>query len=74
MTIISIGDTYRHTKSGKRYRIVAIAKDSETLEGMVVYEALYDVEPAMKTWARPLKMFTEAVEIDGVRHPRFTKE
>ncbi len=67
-------EIYCHTKSGKRYRIVAIAKDSETLEDMVVYEALYDVESAMKTWVRPVKMFTEEVEIDGVKHPRFTKE
>ena len=31
---------YRHFK-GKEYRLLAIARHSETLEPMVVYQALY---------------------------------
>ena len=43
---------------------------SETLEDMVVYEALYD-NPVGKIWVRPLKMFQEKVEKDGKLVDRF---
>lgn len=61
---------YQHTKTGNYYRVIAIAKHSETLEDLVVYEALYE-NPQSKIWARPLKIFTEKVEIDGKKLPRF---
>jgi hypothetical protein len=61
---------YKHAKTGKEYRVVGIAKHSETLEDMVVYEALYENE-LFKLWVRPLKMFTEEVEINGTKSPRF---
>ena len=32
---------YKHSKSGKYYRVIAVAKHTETLEEFVVYEALY---------------------------------
>lgn len=35
-----IGRTFRHFK-GNRYRLEGFAKDSETLEEMVVYRQLY---------------------------------
>jgi len=35
----AVGKCFRHFK-GNRYRVLAIAKDSETLEPMVVYQAL----------------------------------
>ncbi len=54
---------YRHYK-GNEYNVIAIAKHSETLEDLVIYEALYDNKVA-KIWARPLKMFTEKIEKDG---------
>ncbi len=60
---------YRHYK-GKEYRVVGIAKHSETLEEMVVYEALYTNEVS-KFWVRPLGMFLETVEIDSRTVPRF---
>ena len=61
---------YRHAKSGKRYRVHYVAKHSETLEDLVVYETLYD-NPMSRHWVRPLAMFQEMVDIDGVRTPRF---
>ena len=60
---------YRHY-SGKEYRVIGIAKHSETLEEFVVYEALYD-NPESKLWIRPLKMFTEDVKINGKKIKRF---
>lgn len=61
---------YKHAKSGNEYRVIDVAKHSETLEDMVVYEALYKNELS-KLWVRPLSMFTEEVEIDGSKTPRF---
>jgi hypothetical protein len=60
---------YRHYK-GNDYRVVGLARHSETLEPMAVYEALYD-EGGL--WVRPAGMFMETVEIDGERLKRFTR-
>ena len=49
---------------------MGIAKDSETLEKMVVYQALYGEG---EIWVRPYEMFLETVERDGKVMPRFTK-
>jgi len=58
---------YRHFK-GKDYQVLGIAKHSETREDLVVYKKLYDDH---SMWARPLSMFTEEVEKDGYKGPRF---
>ena len=58
---------YRHFK-GNRYRLLYIATHSETLEPMVVYQALYG---EMGIWVRPLDMFLETVERDGRIQYRF---
>jgi hypothetical protein len=52
------------------YRVLGVAKHSETLEDLVVYECLYD-NPKNKLWVRPLKMFLEEVELKGKKVPRF---
>ncbi|MBI5655235.1 DUF1653 domain-containing protein [Candidatus Uhrbacteria bacterium] len=68
-TAIQIG-TYRHY-SGKAYKVIGIGKHSETLEDMVIYEALYDNQLS-KIWIRPVAMFTEIVPWpDGNSRPRF---
>lgn len=64
-----IGGIYQHYK-GKNYIVQELARHSETLEWMVVYECLYENESA-KIWVRPLQMFTETVEVDGKTVPRF---
>ncbi len=61
---------YRHSKLGNLYRVTGVAKHSETLEELVVYECLYD-NPRSKLWVRPLEMFLEEVELDGKKVPRF---
>ena len=58
---------YRHFK-GKEYQVIGTARHSETLEEMVVYRALYGDGGL---WARPAAMWTEPVERDGYRGPRF---
>ena len=62
---------YRHYKGG-RYEVVCIAKHSETHEDMVVYRAVEDYPDACAMiWVRPLAMFTEQIEVEGVMIPRF---
>lgn len=57
----------RHFKGGV-YKLVGIAKDSETLEDRVVYQAMYGDG---QLWVRPKEMFFGEVERDGKRMPRF---
>ena len=55
------------------YEVLGIARHSETLEEMVVYQALYDGEFGKKAlWVRPVKMFFGEVEIDGKKMSRFS--
>lgn len=61
---------YQHSKSGNYYKVLGIAKHSETLEEFVVYECLYE-NPRSKIWVRPKSMFLEKVEIEGKLVPRF---
>ena len=58
---------YRHYKGGL-YRVEDIATHSENEEKMVVYRPLYGDQDL---WVRPLDMFIEEVEIDGIKTPRF---
>lgn len=64
---IKIGGKYRHFK-GKEYLVLYLAKHSETLEDMVVYQALYGDK---KVWVRPLDMFLCKKEVDGKEIYRF---
>jgi len=61
---------YKHYK-GNRYEVIGFAKNSETLEIMVIYKALYGKH---ETWVRPLAMFEEKVEVDDKTVKRFTYE
>ncbi|HAN97902.1 MAG TPA: DUF1653 domain-containing protein [Planctomycetaceae bacterium] len=58
---------YRHYK-GRDYRVLGIARHSETEERLVVYRTDYG---ARDLWVRPLSMFVETIEIDGAAVPRF---
>ena len=61
---------YRHYK-GQRYRVLGMAQHSETMEQVVVYQALYG---DYGLWVRPAAMFCETVELDGEPIPRFALE
>ena len=64
----SMEEYYRHFK-GNIYRILHIAKHSETLEDIVVYQAMYGER---SIWVRPKAMFEEVIERDGKRFRRFS--
>ncbi len=58
---------YEHFK-GNRYKVISIVKHSETLEDMVLYQALYGEQGF---WVRPAAMFLEEVKRDNKKFPRF---
>ncbi|HJC41185.1 MAG TPA: DUF1653 domain-containing protein [Candidatus Intestinimonas pullistercoris] len=58
---------YRHFK-GNEYLVLYNARHSETLEPLVVYQALYGERGI---WVRPAGMWNEHVERDGYSGPRF---
>ena len=59
---------YRHYK-GNEYRVLGLARHSETLEPLVVYQPLYGERGL---WVRPAAMFVETIEVAGQRVPRFS--
>lgn len=61
----TIGEKYRHFK-GMEITIIALAKDTETLEEKVVYEHNGEY------WVRPLEMFME--KVDKIKYPDVTQE
>lgn len=69
--LLKVGGEYKHIKTGKCYKLIAFAKDSFTLEELVVYEALYE-NNVSKIWVRSKAEFLgEALSPDGTTHPRF---
>ena len=58
---IKINGIYRHFK-GNLYRVENIALDSETLEELIVYRALYGEQ---KLWVRKKSNFLERVDKEG---------
>ncbi|MFA5763781.1 MAG: DUF1653 domain-containing protein [archaeon] len=71
---IKQGQIWVHYKGiNKRYEIIALGKDSNTLEDLVVYKALYQGEFKFgQIWIRPVKEFLETVEKNGEKFNRFS--
>lgn len=59
---------FEHFKGGK-YKLIGFGKDSETLEDVVIYQALYGNG---QIWVRPYRMFFSKVTLpDGTDVDRF---
>jgi hypothetical protein len=65
---VKVGSVYQHYKKIS-YKVLAIARHSETLEEMVVYQALYGENDV---WIRPVTMFLEENIFEGKMQPRFS--
>ena len=64
MEEVKIKGIYKHYK-GDLYIVEDIAYNSETLEKMVVYRALYEDG---KVWVRPYDMFFDEVNKNGQKY------
>lgn len=58
---------YKHFK-GKEYKVLGVARHSETLEELVLYQAEYGDR---EIWVRPVSMFFDDVEYEGKNTKRF---
>jgi len=58
---------YQHYR-GNYYQVLGVSRHSETLEELVVYQALYG---DFGLWVRPISMFIEKVNHNSVQVPRF---
>lgn len=60
---------FRHFK-GNEYVVIALGKDTESMNDVVVYQALYG---DFDVWVRPLEMFLDTVVVDGKVVNRFSQ-
>ncbi len=60
MQEIQVGKTYKHYK-GNIYKIIAVGKNSENLEEMIVYQSVNNHQ----IWIRPASMWNETINNSG---------
>ena len=60
-----MADIWRHYKGGI-YNVIGMGKHTETGEDVVVYEGAKG-----GLWVRPVSMFLEEIEVNGVKVKRF---
>ncbi len=65
--MVEVGKRYKHFK-GTTHKVLAIAKHSETLEELVIYNH----EDTGEVWARPIELFTSLVDKD--KYPDILQE
>lgn len=65
---VIVGKKYRHFK-GHLYQVIHIAKDSETLKDVIVYQDLSD---NTKIWVRDYDMFMS--KVDKEKYPEVKQE
>lgn len=65
---LEVGATYRHFK-GHKYKVLMVARDSSTLEDMVVYQNICDDK---LIWVRPLNEFMS--KVDKNKYPNIEQE
>ena len=69
--MIKVGQKYRHFK-GFELEVLMIAKNTETLENMIIYEHSNQI------WARPESMFLSKEDIsnrvDNITHQKYRFE
>lgn len=68
---LELGKIYKHFK-GNKYLVIDVVYNSETLEKMVLYKALYG---DCKLYVRPYEMFVEKIDktkyLDAKQEYRF---
>lgn len=71
---VGVYEHYKSTSEARKYyQVLGFARHTETNEALVVYIPLYVIpeHEGLRLQARPLDMFVEQVEVNGVRMPRF---
>lgn len=71
---VGIYEHYKSTPTNRRYyQVLGFARHTETEEIVAVYVPLYVIpeHTGLRLQVRPLDMFMEKVEVDGVMVPRF---
>ncbi len=61
------GQKYKHYK-GNEYVVVCLAIDESTEKPVVVYQ---DLQAPEKIWVRAVEVFSEEVDVQGEKFPRF---
>jgi len=68
---VKIGQIYTHYKAGGTYEIISLAVKEDTLEPLVIYQA---IDHGNTVWARTYANWSEEVEYEGKTVKRFVQK